>query len=245
MPGLFLVNAFDASRSLGPRFDQATPEGVEDFFVTEYLARRGGGFSHDPAIFVTGDLFRGRINTPQAEQYCLSNGAPAGREQNSAIAKLVGPYAEQHISVVHKIGFLAIAVGRYKGRTIYLGLKTPYVRVEGDDPYLVVPGYRKTYLPSDEQVGFPIALAHHWIAKDDLSGIDTEYLYAGPGARGEDRVFRAVVASSRSLLTADAIDDLLQVYVAGVVRVLDRGLGRSNAKLAGYRAVDPGQSKLF
>ena len=230
---------------LGPGFAQATSRGVEDFLIREYLSRRGGGFNHDPAILVTGDLFRGRVNTEQAEQYCLSNGSPAGREQNAAIAKLVGPYAEQHISVVYKVGFLAIAVGRHKGRTIYLGLKTPYVRVEAGDPRLVVPGYRKTYLPTDEQVGFPISLAHNWIAKDDLAGIDTEYLYAGPGKNGEDRDFRAITASSRSLLTRDALDELLQVYVAGVVRVLDRGLGQSNAKLAGYKIVDPSQGSLI
>ena len=94
---------------------------------------------------------------------------------------------------------------------------------------------------NDEQVGFPIALAHNWIAKDDLAGIDTEYLYAGPGRNGEDRVFRAITASSRSLLTSDALDDLLQVYVAGVVRVLDRGLGQNDASLAGYKILDPSQ----
>ena len=110
----------------------------------EYLARHGGGFNHDPAILVTGDLFRGRVNTEQAEQYCLSNGRPAGREQNAAIAKLVGPYAEQHISVVHRVGFLAIAVGRYKGRRIYLGLKTPLREGRKRDPCLVVVNWQVT-----------------------------------------------------------------------------------------------------
>jgi len=40
-------------------------------------------------------------------------------------------------------------------------------------------------LASDKQVGFPIALAHNWIAKDDLTGTDTEYLYTEPGMNRE------------------------------------------------------------
>ena len=100
-------------------------------------------------------------------------------------------------------------------------------------------------MASDKQVGFPIALAHNWIAKDDLTGTDTEYLYTEPGMNREDRVFRAITASSRSLLTPDALDDLLQVYVAGVVRVLNRGLGQNYAKLVGYKIVDPSQGTLL
>ena len=103
---------------------------------------------------VTGDLFMGLIGTDEAERYCLINGSPAGREQNAAIARLVGPYAEQHISTVHKVGFLAIAVGRYRGRTIYVALKTPYVRVEQGEPMLVIPGFRKTHLPATNRSDF-------------------------------------------------------------------------------------------
>jgi hypothetical protein len=245
MPGLFLVNALDASRSLGPRLAQATAESVEHFLITEYLRKQGGGFNYNPSIFATGDIFRGRINTQEAIKFCESYGSPAGRKQNSKIVKLVGPHAELNQSIVHKIGFLAIRIARYKGYTIYLGLKAPYVRVRDRHGFLVIPGFRKTYLPSDEQIAFPIALAHFQIARDDLSGIDTEYLYAGPGHGGVDRVFRAIYGEETELLSQDAIDDLLSVYVSGVIRVLERGLGLNKANLAGYRIVDPGQGNLF
>ncbi len=246
MSSLLLVNALDASRALGPRLADASAGSVEHFFMTEYLPKRGGAFNHDTSIFATGDLFRGKIKTSEAVRYCLTNGSRAGRQQNAEIVGLVGPHAELHRSMVHKVGFLAIAVGRHKGRTLFLGVKAPFVRVERQgDGYLVIPGYRKTYVPSDEQIGVPIALAHHQIAKDDLAGVDTEYLYAGPDLGGRDRTFRAITGSARSLLLPDQIDDLLAVYVAGIAKILDRGLGLGAARFAGYRIIDPTQGRMF
>lgn len=245
MPGVFLVNSLDASRALGPKLEAATPEMVEHFFMSEYLSKGGGRFNHDPSIRATGDLFRGRIRTPEAVHYCLTRGSPPGREQNAEIVRLVGPYAEANRSIVHKIGFLAIAIGRYKGRTIFLGVKAPYVRVCGPSAFLVIPGFRKSFLPSDDQIRFSVSLAHLQVARDDLAGIDTEYLYAGPAPDHGGRTFRPILASSGSVLSIDAVDDLLQVYVSGVVRILDRGLGQNRARLSGYRIVDRGQDSLF
>lgn len=244
MPGLFLVNAIDAGRALGSRLHDATPAQVEHFFVTEYLRRKGGGFNHDPSIFATGDVFRGRITTLEAEQYCLSNGSPAGREQNAAIIRLVGPYAEQHRSVVHKVGYLAVPVGRYKGSTIFVGVKAPYVRINSSEGRLVIPGFRKTFLPSDEQILFPCSLAYHQIARDDFAGVLPEYLYAGPGNAGEDRVFKSVLGKPDSVLLLDQIDDLLSIYVQGIVRVLKHGEGLLKPNLSGYKIIDPAQEDL-
>ncbi len=241
MPGLFLVNAIDAGRALGPRLEDATPAQVEHFFRSDYLLRKGGSFNHDTSIFATGDLFRGRITIPQAETFCLSNGSAAGREQNAAIIRVVGPYAVGRLSVVHKVGYIAIPVGRALGHTIYIGVKAPYVRVNDSEARLVIPGYRKTFIPSDEQIIFPCSLASNQIARDDFAGVLPEYLYAGPGDDGEDRKFKAVIGSPGSVLQRDQLDDLLNVYVKGIVRILEAGEGLKPARLAGYRIIDPSQ----
>jgi hypothetical protein len=209
--------------------------------MTEYLRRKGGGFNHDTSILATGDVFRGRITTRQAEQYCLSKGSPAGREQNAAIVRLVGPYAEQRHSVVHKVGYLAVPVGRFNGRSIFLGVKAPYVRINAAEGCLVIPGFRKTFLPSDDQILFPCSLAYHQIARDDFAGVLPEYLYAGPGNGGEDRVFKAVLGKPNDVLLPDQIDDLLNIYIQGIVRVLEHGHGLRNPNLTGYRVIDPDQ----
>src|ERR1700730_6719103 len=114
MPGLFLVNAQDVARSLGPDPRRITVQEVYDRLAEEYLQRGGGGFNHDPSIRVIHDVFRGASTVAQGEAFCLQNGNPKGREENAQIVSVVGPYAAENISQCHRIGYVAIAIGRYK-----------------------------------------------------------------------------------------------------------------------------------
>ncbi len=223
MAGLFLVNCFDVARSLGNQPARATPASVQDFLLSEYLKKRGGGFNHDPAIVSTQHMFAGVMSVDDAECYCLTTGNPAGREQNAEIVRVVGPYAFAHRSRCHKHGFLAVAVGRYRGRTIHVGLKAPFTRVCGSKAHVVLPGFRKSFLPTDEQIVLPCSLAALQLARDDFKGADVEYLYAGPGPIGQDRMLRVIHGSERKLLDADELDEVFAIYVAGVIRALEAG----------------------
>lgn len=245
MSSLLLVNCLDVARSLGDRPEAATPATVADYLVSEYLVRRGGRFNHNPAIETTQSMFSGLMSVDDAEAHCLTAGNPAGREQNAEIVRLVGPYACARRSRCYKHGFLAVVVGRYKGQSIHVGLKAPFTRVEAGAAYVVLPGFRKTFVPSDAQLRLPCSLAATQLAKDDFRGADVEYLYAGPDAHGKERTFRPILGSSRSLWTADELDDIFDVYVRGVVLALEAGRGLTPPDLAGYRVVDPSAPSLF
>jgi len=78
MPGLSLVNVFDASRALGPNPEAATPQSVSDWLVNEYLRNSGGSFNYDTAIFAISDLFRGATSLDAAIDYCRTRGNPKG-----------------------------------------------------------------------------------------------------------------------------------------------------------------------
>jgi hypothetical protein len=245
MAGLFLVNCLDVARSLGDSIRAATPEQVCEFLTSEYLKERQGGFNHDPAISATYDMFSGLKDVLEAEAFCLQNGNPKGREQNAEIVRTVGSYACSRISRCHKHGFLAVTVGRYKGQSIHVGLKAPFTRVRDGKAFVVVPGFRKSFVPSEQQIDVPCSLASVQLARDDFRGADVEYLYAGPSPAGEGRMFRVIHGESRNLLDADELDEVLETYVRGVVMTLERGRGLSKPDLAGYRVVDPDEPSLF
>jgi hypothetical protein len=245
MPGLFLVNCLDVARSLGERAASATPERVCDFLEREYLRRAGGGFNHDPAIGACYDMFAGLKSAAEAEAHCLANGNPAGREQNADIVRTIGEYACRNTSRCYRHSFLAIAVGRYKGRTIYVGLKAPFTRVRGGKAFVVVPGFRKTFIPSEHQIDLPCSLAAAQLAKDDHKGADIEYLYAGPAPDSNERMLRVVHGSDRKLMNIDELDRIFEIYVRGVALALEHGRGLEKPDLAGYRIVDPDEPSLF
>ncbi len=238
MPGLFLVNVLDTSRALGPRPLQATPESVAEWLRENYLPLRAGGFNYDPAINATYDLFRSAHTLESAVAHCLNNGNPKGREQNAAAIRRVAPFALANISTCYRIGNSAVAVGRVAGATIYVGIKTPMVRVRHDEAYVVMPGFRMTFRPAEAEIDTACSIALANFARDDYALADFEYLYAGPGEIGA-RELRAYHGRNRQVYHRDAVDELMDVYVKGVALLLNRGLGQGRPDLRGYRIIDP------
>ena len=218
---------------------------MRDFLIDDYLKKRGGGFNHDPAISATQSMFAGLMTVDGAVNFCRTTGNPAGRQQNAEIVEVVGPHACGSESRCYRHGFLAVAVGRYKGRTIHVGLKAPFTRVQGTDAYVVVPGFRKSFIPTDAQITLPCSLAAAQLARDDFKGADVEYLYAGPSPAGGERMFRLIRGRDLDLHSADELDDIFAIYVEGVIAALDAGHGLGDADLAGYRVVDPDEPTFF
>jgi hypothetical protein len=238
MPGLLLVNVLDASRALGPRPLQSTPESVADWLTRNYLPLRAGGFNYDPATNTTYDLFRGAHTQESAVAYCLTNGNPKGREQNASAIRRIVPFALTNISTCYRIGNAAVAVGRVAGETIYVGIKTPMVRVRKDEAYVVMPGFRMSFRPAEAEIDTACSIALANFARDDYARADFEYLYAGPGESGA-REFRAYHGRNRQVYQREVVDDLMDVYVKGVALLLNRGLGQGRPDLRGYRIIDP------
>jgi hypothetical protein len=246
MAGLFLVNAQDVGRVLGPDPANVTVDGIFQRLEELYLNRRGGGFNHDPSIRAIQDVFRGVLSPGQAEAFCQSNGNPKGREQNAAILRAVGAHAAANVSVCHRIGYVAVRIARYKGNNIHIGIKAPFIRVHRREAaYLVIPGFRKDSRPLGWQIDFVCSVAANQLARDDYERADVEYLYAGPATKPDEREFRAYYGRDLSLFNADQIDALLQKYVEAVVKHLEKGHGAQPGKLTGYRIVDHAQGSLF
>lgn len=245
MAGLLLVNIMDVARSLGPDPMHASATDVSQFLINEYLRQRGGGFNHDTAIMATEAIFSGRSSVSDAIEFCRTTGNPKGREQNAQIIETVGAYAASQPSRCYKTGFLAIAIGRFKGHTIFAGLKAPFTRVRGKNAYVVVPGFRKSFAPTDAQLDIPLSLAANQLARDDFSAADVEYLSAGPSPVDDGRMFKVVRGIERKLLSEYELDMILSIYVEGVVRTLESGKGLDRPDLAGYRVVDPDEPSMF
>lgn len=245
MPGLLLVNAQDVSRSLGDDPKRVSVKGVQAYLEEQYLPKRKGGFNHDPSINVTHDIFRGATTKVEGKRYCLTNGNPKGRTQNAEIVDVIGDYAEANVSVCHRIGYVAVAVGRHKGQTILIGIKAPFIRVRARDAFLVIPGFRKMARPQGWQIDFVCSLAANQLARDDYERASPEYLYAGPGDENGKRQFHAFSGDDLALYSKDRVDEFLQIYVEAVVKLLEVGRGAQPARTAGYRIIDPSQGTFF
>lgn len=245
MAGLLLVSSFDVARALGDDPSKARASDVRDFLIEDYLRKRGGGFNHDPSITATKGMFEGSMSANLAIDYCRTSGNPAGRKQNAEIATVVAPYACANVSRCYKHDYLAVAVGRFKGKTIHVGLKAPFTRVQGSSAYVVLPGFRKSFVPTDAQINLPLSLAAVQLARDDFKGADIEYLHAGPAPGTSVRMLRVIHGCRRKLLDADELDDVFAVYVEGVISALDAGYGMSEPDLAGYRVIDPNAPTFF
>jgi hypothetical protein len=244
MSNLSLLNVLDLARALGHDPSTASPQSVADWLVNEYARRNGGGFNYNPAIEVLPDLFRGAMDYESAVRHCETKGNPKGRRQNVEAIKTVAGYATQNLSTCYRIGFSAVAVGRIHENTVYIGIKAPLVRVKGEDVFVVMPGFRRSHRPSERQIDLACSVVLANFARDDFSGADFEYLYAGPGPSG-DRQFRALLGREREIFTPGQIDVLLDVYVRGVALALDRGAEVRTPNLHGYRVIDPRQPSIF
>lgn len=244
MSGVSFVNVLDASRALGPLPLTATPESVARWLEGQYLSAQSGRFNYDPATNATYDLFRGAHSLASAEKYCLTHGNPKGRNQNASAIKRVAPFALANISRCYRIGNTAVVAGRARGQTIYIAIKTPLVRVKERDAFVVMPGYRMSFRPAEAEIDTACSIALATFARDDYAKADFEYLYAGPDANGA-REFRAYHGRKRKVYHRDTVDGLLDVYVKGVALVLEKGLGKEEPKLTGYKIIDPREPRLF
>jgi hypothetical protein len=238
MSSLLLLNVLDLARSFGNDPEKATVENVAEWLLSEYARNRGGGFNYNPAIQTLYDLFRGAGDYNSAVLHCVSSGNPKGRRQNSEAIKVVAPYAMANLSNCYKIGLTAVAVGRIRDKTVYVGIKAPIVRVCDGGAFVVMPGFRMSYRPSERQIDLACSIALANFARDDFASADFEYLYAGPGLSG-GREFRAIRGRHRRVFDRDEVDSILDVYVRAVALTLDAGVEAREPNLQGYRIIDP------
>ncbi|WP_230292999.1 hypothetical protein [Croceicoccus sp. Ery5] len=243
------LDIFDVARSLGQRPFAATPESVADWIMANYQGSKGGGFNYDTSIEAVYDAFRGGHTTESAINHCLVNGNPKGRTQNASAIKAVMPYILEHQSRCYRTGLTAVAVGRYSARTVFAKIKAPLIRVEGDQAFMVVPGFRMSHRPRDIEIDFACSVALEVLSEGNYAAADFEYLYAGPGpklsGRKQARMFQAVHGCDRHRFDVDTINRLLDVYVNGVALAAERGADTREPDLRGYRIIDPSQPSMF
>ncbi|MDB5562000.1 MAG: hypothetical protein JWN11_1418 [Hyphomicrobiales bacterium] len=244
MSNILLTNFLDASRSLGPVPNSATPESVRDWFVAEYLAKRAGGFNYDPASFATYQLFRGAATKEQAISFCETTGNPKGRPQNADAIRTVADYALENISRCHKTGFVALQVGRAEGQSVYVGIQAPFLRVRERQGRVVVHGYRLSHRPVEQEIDVACAIALSHLARDDYSEADIEYLYAGPGPDGK-RMFRSILGRDRALPSREELDDLMSIYVRGIALLLRDGASPQPPSFRGYQIYSKEDGMMF
>jgi hypothetical protein len=241
MPSVLLMNFLDVARSLGTDPMNATPERVRDFIKSEF-ARRGGAFNYNTSIHSLYDLFRGG-SLEDAEAYCATHGAPAGFKPNVEAVRLAGAYALAHPSRCYRTPFSAVPVGRLSNdRTAYMGIKAPLVRVENEQAFVVVPGFRMGHRPVETEIDVAASFALAHFARDDFSEADFEYLYAGPGDGG--RVLQVYQGLNRRVFDLDTVDALLDIYVRGLDLAINGGVQAPNPNFRGYKVIDPDQFGL-
>jgi len=239
-----LLNILDVGRAFGHTPLRTTPEEVCDWLLTEYALKRGGGFNYDPAIKTLFALFQGRIALEQAKAICATSGNPKGRAHNVDAIGCAGPYAEANRSTCYPIGYTAVAVGRALGKTVYIGMKAPMVRVANYSAFVVLPGFRKGHKPVGPQVDLACSIALAALARDDFSEADFEYLDAGNSYDGK-RALTVHLGREHHVYGADDVDAILDVYVRGVALALETGVSVMEANLRGYRVIDPDQPSMF
>jgi hypothetical protein len=244
MSSILFLNVLDVARSLGRDPLTATPEDVSHWLLREYLKKRGGGFNYNPSITTIYDVFRGAASPADAVTYCLQNGNPTGRLHNANVMRLVGPYAAENVSRCYRIGLTAIAVGRIKKQTVYVGIKAPLVRVREQEAFVVMPGFRMSHRPIEQEIDVACSIALANFARDDFSAADFEYLYAGPNLEGK-REFRSIKGRERTVFDRDTVDKLLDVYVRGVALAAEKGAAMKSPTLGGYRIIDPSEPSFF
>lgn len=244
MSSLSLLNVLDVARSFGERPLAASPEQIADWLIAEYAKKRGGGFNYNPAINTLFDLFRGAANQDQAILRCMTTGNPKGRRPNVEAISCVADYAMQNVSTCYRIDPSAVVVGKIKERLVYVAIKAPMVRVQHDEAFVVLPGFRMSHRPTEAQIDLACSIVLANFGRDDFATADFEYLYAGPGISGE-RQFRSILGKERTVYDIDQIDALLDVYVKGVEIALQAGVGQDQPNLRGYRIIDPQQPGMF
>lgn len=244
MSSFLLLSNLDVGRAFGADPGAATPESIAKWLLEEYARKPGGGFNYNTAIEALRSLFGGKATTEQAIAYCETHGNPKGRKQNAQVVACIAPYALANLSRCYRKDFAAVPVGRVHGRTAYVGIKAPLVRVGSDGAFVVMPGFRKTYRPVAREIDVACSIALATLARDDLAEADFEYLDAGLSDK-EGRILQAFHGRDRHIYSADDVDALLDVYVRGVALALESGISVREANLRGYRVIDPDQTAFF
>jgi hypothetical protein len=237
------LDIIDISRSLGAEPMRASPQNVCDWIVEEYSNKAGGGFNYDPSMSVIFDAFRGGHDEKSAVLACLSHGNPKGREQNASAIRTLMPYILANRSICHRIGLIAVAIGRISGKTVYAKIKAPLLRIKDGKAYVVMPGLRMSHRPDEVAIDVACSIAHAVLAQGDMARAEFEYLYAGPGL-GKAREFRAIHGTGRARFDETAIDHMLNIFVEGVALAANVGVSITEPKLSGYRIIDPSQPGL-
>lgn len=243
MSSLLLTNFLDIARSLGPNPLHATPASVEAFIRRE-LRGGGGTFNYNAAINCLPDLFKGQMTVEQAEAYCSSHGAPAGWRQNSTAIIVAGTYAVENLSNSYRIPFTAVPIGRVStGQVAFMSIKAPLVRVQGDNVYVVVPGFRMGHRPQGIEIDVASSFALANFARDDFSEADFEYLDCSRGVSGE-RELNVFRGHDRRIFNLDEVDEMLDIFVRGLDRAMMAGMPARAPSFRGYHVIDPDQPRM-
>lgn len=244
MPSLLLTSFLDVARSLGLEPFSATPDSVEAFIRRE-LRGGGGTFNYNSSITCLPDLFKGELTVEQAEQFCGSHGSPTGWTQNISAVIVAGSYAVAHRSNCYKIPFTAVPIGRLSGdRIAFMSVKAPLVRVENDNVFVVVPGFRIGHRPTGTEIDVAASLALANFARDDFAEADFEYLDCSRGISGE-RELQVYRGAERRVFDLEEVDTFLNVFVRGLDRAIQSGMEVRKPNFRGYRVIDPDQPRMM
>lgn len=239
-----LLNVLDVSRALGPKPKLATRESVALWLTTEYFKKKGGAFNYDPAIAATYQMFRGESSLAQALEYCGKSGSPKGYVQNQQVVRCISEFVFSNISTCYRAGNSAHPVGRIGDITAYIGIKAALIRVMHDRAFIVLPGYRMSHRPSEDQLRVVCSIAHAQLARDDLSAAEIEYLYAGP-APDKTRSFRVIHSSDLEMYSRYEVDQFIDVFVKGLALAADQGVAIREPSFRNYSVIDPNQMAMF
>lgn len=244
MASLLLMNFLDVARCLGNEPLNARPENIAAFMKREFRPG-GGGFNYDAAIKSLPDLFRGAASVEEAIGYCASHGAPAGWKPNCEAIEIAGSYAASQRSTCYRIPFSAVPIGRLSGgRTAFMAIKAPLVRVQNDDVAVVIPGFRLGHKPIGIEIDVAASLALATFARDDFAEADYEYLDCSRGPLGH-RELSVYRGRDRMIFTLDEIDHFLDIYMRGLSLAIDAGMTANNPNFRGYHVIDPNQPRMI
>jgi hypothetical protein len=241
MSSLLLMNVFDAALALGEDPLSATPDSVADWIRKNYLVPRITTYNYDLPIRLLADGFRGAVSTERAISTVMTQGHPLARSQFCGVIRALWPYVEEHRSSVYPLGFLAAPVGLVGGERVHLSTKAPIVRVERGKPLLVMPQMRRSARPVRRQVDVVLTFAREQALREGYRTVDVEFLEAVPVGKGVERFARVSLASTRELFEADALDHMLQTFVAGIALLRGAGVSMGRPNFSGYRVIDPDQ----
>jgi hypothetical protein len=238
------MNFLDVARYCGQEPLSADPGEIAKLIVIEQSAG-GGLFNYNPAISTLPELFAGAMTADAAVEHCRTTGVPAGRRHNVCVAEMAAPYALENRSNVYRIPNTAVSIGRLRGgKTAYMAIKAPLIRVANGQPFVVVPNFRAGHRPVGGEIDTAASLALAAFARDGAEQADFEYIDCGRGVSGE-RELHVHWGCNRRRYSLDEVDNILERFVAGLQLAVDQGLKPAAPNFRGYRVEDPSQPRMF